>query len=276
MGLRRPPAALLNFGSMHCEPADESPADDKECEPALPIATPEDLEREIEAVLLAREASGKEPLPAGAVTRLATHAHLMLMANATRNLTRITEPREVAVKHVLDSLLAVDAVDLRGARVLDLGTGAGYPGIPIAIAVPSASVVMIDGTEKKVAFVDDALEALALPNAAALHTRAEVHLKDYAYDYLVARAVGPLDRLLPLLLPRRSQFSALVALKGPSGPEEWNRAVANQTARGFDLAAAVEEELPHGAGKRTILVIVPTGARRLRPRADAGKRAEGS
>jgi 16S rRNA (guanine527-N7)-methyltransferase len=225
----------------------------------------EALEKAIEEVLLSREAAGKEPLPAGAVTRLATHAYWMCVANETMNLTRITDPRGIAVKHVLDSLLAIDAVDFRGARVLDVGTGAGYPGIPIAIAVPSASVVLLDGTEKKAIFVEDAIEKLGLKNAAAVHGRAEVHLKEFQYDYLVARAVGPLDRILPLLLARRDRFGALVAMKGPGGAQEWEKAADSGATRGFECIATYESELPDGAGARAILVIAPTGKRRLKP-----------
>lgn len=229
------------------------------------VPTPEELERAIESVLLAREGAGHAPLPAGAVTRLATHAYLMGLANRSMNLTRIVEPSEIATKHVLDSLLALDVVPFEGSRVLDVGTGAGYPGIPLAIAVPSARVVLLDGTEKKAVFVQDVIEELGLPNAAAMHARAEVHLADFEYDYLVARAVGPLERLLPLLLPRRDRFRALVALKGPSGPQEWAQAHASGAARGFELVATHEVELPAGAGRRTILLVAPSGTRRLKP-----------
>lgn len=247
------------------KPPGDEPVPDGDAEDTLEIPTPEELETAIEAVLLQREAEGREPLPAGAVTRLATHAHLMCLGNASVNLTRITDPRGIAVKHVLDSLLALDAMDFSGARVLDIGTGAGYPGIPIAVAVPSASVVMIDGTEKKIHFVDDVIESLQLPNAAVVHGRAEQHLKDYKYDLLVARAVGPLDRVLPLLLSRRDRFGAFVAMKGPSGIEEWDKAYKSGASRGFELVATHEADLPDGAGHRVLLVISPTGKRHLRP-----------
>ncbi len=225
----------------------------------------EELAAEIDRVLREREAKGRPPLPEGAAALLALHAERVGLANEVMNLTRIVEPREVAVKHVLDSVIVADHVDLRGARVLDVGTGAGYPGIPLAVAVPSAVFALIDGTEKKAAFVDGVLEELGLRNAAALHTRAEVHLLDHEYDYLVARAVGPLGKLLPLLLPRRARFRALIALKGPGAAEEWDAARRAGATRGFELAAHLEEDLPDGAGKRAILVIVPTGARRMAP-----------
>ncbi|MBI3818134.1 MAG: 16S rRNA (guanine(527)-N(7))-methyltransferase RsmG [Planctomycetes bacterium] len=234
-------------------------------DPDAAIPTPEELEREIELALRWWEGNKHAPLPAGAATRLATHAHLMCLANASINLTRITNARDIAIKHVLDSLFALEAVDLNNTRVCDIGTGAGFPGIPLAIATPSASFVLLDGTEKKIHFVDDVIETLALPNAAAVHARAEVHLLKYDYDYLVARAVGPLDRLLPLLLSRRDKFLALVALKGPGGNDEWHAAYKSGAARGFELVATHETELPDGLGVRNILVISPTGSRHLKP-----------
>ncbi|HKE01019.1 MAG TPA: 16S rRNA (guanine(527)-N(7))-methyltransferase RsmG [Planctomycetota bacterium] len=216
--------------------------------------------REALAAAIAEILPGKD---AAAVAKLAEHAHRVLLANRTLNLTRITEPREVAVKHVFDSLLVPARVDLAGARVLDVGTGAGWPGIPIAVEVPSAHVTLLDGTAKKIAVVEDAIAALELCNAVAVHGRAETHLVHTRYDVLVARAVGPISRLLPWLLPRRGQFAALVAMKGPAGIEEWEEAEASGAARGFELAEVHQEELPAGAGRRVLLVIAPTGRRRL-------------
>lgn len=245
-------------GSCHPDGTDDT-------DPDAHIPPPEELIEAIEAVLRPFERERKQPLPAGASVRLATHAHLMCLANESINLTRITSAREIAVKHVLDSLLALDAVDFNNTRVLDVGTGAGFPGIPLAIAVPSASFVLLDGTMKKIHFVMDVIEQLGLPNAAALNARAEVHLKDYEYDYLVARAVGPLEKLLPLFLSRRDKFGALIALKGPGGNQEWDAAYKSGATRGFELVATHETELPDGAGMRTILVISPTSTRHLKP-----------
>ncbi|MFN0206616.1 MAG: 16S rRNA (guanine(527)-N(7))-methyltransferase RsmG [Planctomycetota bacterium] len=244
---------------MHDDDHGESSGDD------VDIPSPEELENEIESVVRAFEKRRGEPLPAGAVTRLSAHAHLMLMANASMNLTRITNPRDIAIKHILDSLTILDAVALEKTRVLDMGTGAGYPGIPLAIAVPSASVVLMDGSEKKTIFVNDVIENLQLTNAAAMQGRAEVHLKDYDYNFIVARAVGPISRLLPLLLSRRKQFEVLVAMKGPGGKDEWGEAYKSGASRGFELLATHETELPGGAGKRSILLIAPSGTKHLKP-----------
>lgn len=233
------------------------------------------LERAVSEVLLAREGLGAPALPAGAVERLATHAFRVLEANARMNLTRIVEAQDVAVKHVLDSVLVADLVDLRKARVLDVGTGAGYPGLPIAVAVPSASVLCLDGTEKKARFVSEVIEELHLTNAAARAGRAEVLLRDEAFDFLVARAVGPLDQLLPLLLARRDRFDVLVAMKGPTAQEEWERAHRGGATRGFELLASFAYELPGGAGARTLLLVGPSGRRRLKPASRASSDARG-
>lgn len=258
------------------EPPGPPDANDQDVtDPDANIPSPEEFIAEMDRILNDRERAGHPPLPAGAATRLATHAHLMCLANESINLTRIVGAREIAVKHVLDSLLALEAVDFTNTRVLDIGTGAGYPGIPLAVAIPSASFVLLDGTFKKVNFVADVIEALGLPNAAAKCARAEVHLKDYEYDYLVARAVGPLEKLLPLLLSRRDKFGALVALKGPRGGDEWNEAYKSGAARGFELSGMHECELPDGAGERKILLITPTGSRRLKPLRGGGAQYRG-
>lgn len=243
----------------------------------MPAEAPsrEEIEAAIAEALVWRTARGAPDLPAGAVAKLAEHARRMIEANRVMNLTRITAPRELAVKHVLDSLVASDRVDFSNARVLDVGTGAGFPGIPIAVAVPSATVAMIDGTAKKVSFVDDVVAALGLTNAVALHGRAEAHLLDARYDLLVARAVGALSALLPMLLPRRDRFAALVAMKGPGGEAEWDEATRSGAARGFELAEIHRDELPDGAGRRTILVIAPTGRRRMGPPRARGRGPEG-
>jgi 16S rRNA (guanine527-N7)-methyltransferase len=243
--------------------SEHAPEQEDPCSPRVP--TLEALEAEIEPVLREFAKTRSLRVPPGAARRMAQHAHRMLDANAVMNLTRITEPKDIAIKHVLDSLTVLDAVDFDGARVLDMGTGAGYPGIPLAVMVPSASFVLIDGTEKKAAFVAETIEALELSNAASIHGRAEVHLKDYDYQYIVTRAAGPISKLLPLLLPRRDRFDALIAMKGPGGEDEWRGAYASGATRGFELVATHGTELPGGVGGRSILVIAPTGTRHLKP-----------
>jgi 16S rRNA (guanine527-N7)-methyltransferase len=131
--------------------------------------------------------------------------------NARFNLTAITEPVAVVRKHVLDSLTAQPWVN--GPRVLDLGTGAGFPGLPLAIVNPMLEFVLMDSTAKKLAFVREAARALGLGNVSAAHARAERYSGPRAAT-VIARAVGDLARLCGWSEPLLAPGGSLVAMKG--------------------------------------------------------------
>ena len=131
--------------------------------------------------------------------------------NARFNLTAITEPVVVIRKHVLDSLTVQPWVN--GPRVLDLGTGAGFPGLPLAIVNPTLEFVLMDSTAKKLAFVREAARALGLDNVSAVHVRAERYSGPRAAT-VIARAVGDLARLCGWSEPLLAPGGSLVAMKG--------------------------------------------------------------
>jgi 16S rRNA (guanine527-N7)-methyltransferase len=132
------------------------------------------------------------------------------------NLTAIRAPGDVLRKHLLDSLSV--ATRLVGGKVLDVGTGAGFPGLPLAIAVPSLSYLLVDSTAKKIRFVETACAALALGNVRALHARAEA-LEESA-DTVLARAVAPLPKLLREAGGLIAPGGRLLAMKGRLPEEE--------------------------------------------------------
>ena len=208
----------------------------------------------------------------------ARHAALVLAENEHVNLTRITDPAEVALNHYLDCHRLLDFVSLSGRRVLDVGTGAGFPGIPLAIAVPDADFTLLDGTRKKIAVVERAVLDLELGNALPVWGRAEEHLRDRAaprYDVLVARAVGRLVTLLRLLNPVRHLFGSLVCMKGPRAGEEIAECEAEGLIRHFPIDAVHPYELPAGAGQRAIVVLRGTPPRRDRRGRDRDRRGRG-
>jgi 16S rRNA (guanine527-N7)-methyltransferase len=131
--------------------------------------------------------------------------------NARFNLTAIREPLAVVRKHVLDSLTVQPWVN--GPRVLDLGTGAGFPGLPLAIVNPTLEFVLMDATAKKLAFVREAARALALDNVAAVHARGERYSGPRAAT-VIARAVGELARLCGWSERLLAPGGSLVAMKG--------------------------------------------------------------
>lgn len=152
-------------------------------------------------------------------------ASLLVDANRQLNLTRITEPEDIVTKHYLDSLLYLWTFDfVEGASVVDVGAGAGFPGIPIKIARPDLRVVLLDSTAKKVRFLEHAISKLALDDVEAVHGRAEdlAHQKNYReqFDAAVARALAELKILAELCLPLVRVGGGVVASKGEEIDDE--------------------------------------------------------
>src|SRR6266700_2800178 len=132
------------------------------------------------------------------VLKSARHLALIVEANRHLNLTRITSAREAAIKHVLDSVVPWRLFE--GAKhVLDAGAGAGFPGVPLALALPEVQFTLAESVQKKAHFLESALTALALPNVGVSPRRAEDLLKTEAIDTITARAFAPLSRTLDLL-----------------------------------------------------------------------------
>lgn len=163
---------------------------------------------------------------AGEVEQLGRYLALLLDANARMNLTRITEPGEMWMRHALDSLtLFPFLVQAKAERVIDVGSGGGTPGIPLAIARPEIRFVLLEATGKKAAFLDDAVTALELANVGVLNERAEDAARKVgghreAFDVAVARALGPLPVLLELTLPFVKPRGHVLAIKGAKAEAE--------------------------------------------------------
>ena len=131
------------------------------------------------------------PLSAGQAAQLLRLLDELDDWNQRMNLTAIRERGQQITKHLLDSL-AVHSY-LRGGRVADIGTGAGFPGLPLALALPQIEFTLVDSTAKKLKFVEHAAQTLGLRNVQTVHTRAEVYRPKERFDAVVSRAVGPLE-----------------------------------------------------------------------------------
>ena len=156
--------------------------------------------------------------------RLTKYLELLYEWNQRINLTRIA-PEDAVALHFLDSLLIASVVTMpTGGYVIDIGCGAGLPGLCIAICWPDINVTLIDGTRKKITFVQHVIDTLGLTNARALHARAEtLCLEDahrHAYDIVVARAVAELGLLGKLFAPLMRKGARGVAYKGPEVEKE--------------------------------------------------------
>jgi 16S rRNA (guanine527-N7)-methyltransferase len=132
--------------------------------------------------------------------------------NRAYNLTAIDSRAAMVTHHLLDSLAA--SADLSGVQIADLGTGAGFPGLPLAVVHPERQFTLIDATAKKVRFVAHAARALGLSNVRACHARAETLRPATPFDTIVARAVAPLPELVALARPLSAAGTRLLAYKG--------------------------------------------------------------
>lgn len=145
---------------------------------------------------------------------------LVLKENEKINLTAITDIDEFRVKHIEDSLKPSLVFDFNNKAIMDLGSGAGFPGIPLAINFPSSKFVLVEPITKRANFLNKVKEELDLKNVEVLNSRIEDLNKDYKYDVIVSRAVKELRILLELSIPYLKVGGTLIAYKGPKVEEE--------------------------------------------------------
>lgn len=201
-------------------------------------------------------------LETDALTKLKRYYALLIEGNRKTNLTRITDEREAVVKHFLDSLtvLSVLPAELRAQPLsfIDVGTGAGFPGIPLMIVCPQWRGVLLEATGKKVAFLSESIAELGL-NGTALHGRAEEVARDPAhrdrYDLAFARAVAEMSALSELCLPFVKVGGRFVAMKGSSGEAELSKAQRAIRLLGGGTVEVRALELPEDMGERRLITV---------------------
>ncbi|MFS8524299.1 MAG: 16S rRNA (guanine(527)-N(7))-methyltransferase RsmG [Limnochordales bacterium] len=205
------------------------------------------------------------PLSDEQAQAMRTYWAAVLETNRHTNLTRITDDKEATLKHFIDSLSVLPTgVFGPGARVADVGTGAGFPGVPLKIARPDLQLVLIDSTLKRVRFLRSVIRLLGWDDVEAVHARAEALAADPkwagTFDLVVARAVAKLDALANWCLPLLRPGGRLVAMKGPDVAEELKEAAGALAAGGGRLVKVERLALPEGAGRRSIVIVERTGA----------------
>ena len=168
--------------------------------------------------------------------------------NRRYNLTAITQPEAMLTHHLLDSLAV--SPDLAGARIADAGTGAGFPGLPLAVCNPQRHFTLIDSTAKKIRFVAHAVERLKLTNVTALHARVEQLKLDAPFDTVVARAFAALPELLARVAPLCGPASRVLAMKG-----KWPQSEIDAVRPPWRLVGARELSIPHLAAARCVIVL---------------------
>ena len=193
-------------------------------------------------------------LPEETAKTLCQFGEAVVKQNEVMNLTAITEPAQVAKLHLLDSLTVLKTADLKGKRIIDVGCGAGFPGVPVQIACPEAEVTLLDSLGKRMAWLEQILPQLGV-DAQCVTARAE----DYAakhreeFDYATSRAVARLNILLELTAPFVKVGGAVLAMKGAAAREELAEAKNAITKLGLKLETVAD--YPMDGTAHTVLVL---------------------
>lgn len=186
------------------------------------------------------------------------YMNILIEWNKVMNLTGITDPEEIIVKHFIDSLTVLDKIG-ENDSIIDVGTGAGFPGIPIKIALPKTKVVLLDSLNKRIKFLNEVIEKLQLNNIETIHGRAEDYGKDKKYrekyDVSIARAVAPLNILLEYLTPFTKVKGKVLCMKASNSEEEIRNSQNAIKTLGGELAETEEFYIPTTDIKRKIIQI---------------------
>lgn len=182
------------------------------------------------------------------------YMNLLLEWNEKINLTAITEPDEIIEKHFIDSLTILQFIK-ENRNIIDVGTGAGFPGLPLAIANSNISITLLDSLNKRVNFLSEVIGSLNLRNIKAIHSRAE----DYAlknreiYDVAVSRAVANMSTLVEYLLPFVKVGGIVICMKGPNIEEELEKSHKAIKLLGGKIEKV--ENFKLGENERNIIII---------------------
>lgn len=202
-------------------------------------------------------------LPAGADETLCRFGCAVVEQNRVMNLTAITEPGQVAKLHLLDCLTVLTMADLKGKKLIDVGCGAGFPGVPLKIACPELELTLLDSLGKRMTWLEGVLPTLGV-EAQCITARAEeaVATRRESYDFATSRAVARLNILLELTAPYVKVGGAVLAMKGSAGREELEE--AKNAIRQLGLKVEKVESFPMDGTEHMVILlrkVAPTPAR---------------
>ena len=204
---------------------------------------------------------GQLGLDTGAVPALTEYARLLLETNQVMNLTAITDPKDVATLHFLDCASLLALADFTGKTVADVGSGAGFPGLPLKILCPSIQLIMVDSLGKRVNFLQTVCDALHLTGVEAIHARAEEIPEGYrdSFDFALSRAVARLNILCELCLPYVKKGGAFIAMKGSDLDQELKEAEKAIALLGGKVEQKLDYTIPGTDVTHSLLIIRKLG-----------------
>ena len=186
------------------------------------------------------------------------YMELLLEWNEKINLTAITNPREIIIKHFIDSIIISKKIN-KNARIIDIGTGAGFPGIPLKIYDDTLDITLLDSLNKRTIFLKEVITKLDINKVDVIHGRAEDFAQDKKYramyDYAVSRAVAPLNILCEYLIPYVKKNGTVIAMKGSNIAEELQNAKSAILKLKANVMEVDKIELPENNGERNIVII---------------------
>ena len=182
--------------------------------------------------------------------------------NKVMNLTAISGEEDVARLHFLDCAAVLTEADLKGKRTVDVGTGAGFPGLALKIACPEMKLTLLDSLDKRINFLKDTCAKLGFSDVECIHARAEEAPKEYreSFDFAFSRAVARLNLLSELCLPMVKTGGAFIAMKGPDFEEELNEAKKGIALLGGKVEKCVSYTIPDTDITHSLIII-----RKLKP-----------
>ena len=187
-----------------------------------------------------------------------SYMSLLLEWNEKMNLTAITEPNEIILKHFVDSLTILNEIN-NNSKVVDVGTGAGFPGIPLSIANESLKITLVDSLNKRLIFLQEVIDKLELKNIEIVHSRAEDFGQNKKYresfDIATSRAVANLSTLSEYLIPLVKINGKCICMKASDVEEEINQAKNAINVLGGTIEKIEEFKLPESDIGRTIIII---------------------
>lgn len=187
-------------------------------------------------------------LDAGKASQLARYGQLLLEKNQVMNLTAITDPDQVARLHMLDCAALLNCADFKGKTLIDVGTGAGFPGMVLKIMEPSLELTLLDSLEKRLNWLAEVCEELGLEDVRFVHARAEEQAHDPAFreqfDFATARAVASMNTLSEICLPYVKVGGQFLAMKSVESTEEINQAASAVSKLGGRLEKRYDYQIP--------------------------------